>query len=48
MSLSHENALGQEAPEEGYVPLFMRPEQEELKGAERGNGLSRSSGAAGL
>ena len=36
MSLPHENDLGQEAPEEGYVPSFMRPEQEELKGAERG------------
>ena len=36
LSLSHENDLAQETPEEGYVPAFMRPEQEELKGAERG------------
>ena len=27
---------GEEEPEEGYVPAFMRTEQEELKGAERG------------
>ena len=36
LSPSHENDLAQEAPEEGYVPAFMRQEQEELKGAERG------------
>lgn len=31
-----ETVSGEEEPEEGYVPAFMRTEQEELKGAERG------------
>ena len=35
-TLSQEADLDQETSEEGYVPAFMRPEQEELKGAERG------------